>query len=807
MSEFKAIYLDGYYTDVPKFSEGLLPVKIDGKYGFIDETGKLVIKPNFAWAGTFSEGFAQVTIDMSGKRNYINKNGVFVSKQHFDDVGKFVNGMAFVGINDKFGYINTLGNIVIAPKYLISPYDGATDFNEDGYAIVTTSNSSNNLRNEQGWKYAYVVIDKKGTEIIKVTAQIVFLSGKLLIVSNSDNGRYSVNILTKKIIVDNNAPKWGSFNPSKNGRYSVYNTTRDTNDKDQKCGVYIKEDGKLLPAIFKSVSVYNASFYATSDYNSYYIYDYNMKQLYGPARYISYGNVDTEETTHYVCENMERKRGVINQFGQILIPFEFRDVGVEIGLYLCKTNEHIVVYNSDLKYLKTYPAITEKNVIIEELGYKPSPYLNKDKTLIIFKESGKEGVKDNKGIIIIEPIYDKIWNPNSELLFGARIKDTIYFFTRDGQIITPEGRVENKNNTIKTISKIEEREELLALFKDYPVSRNKIIEHINLGKNINFSFNENSAVLTPASKSLILKDFELMKLFVKNGTNLYEGYPLLELTVWEDYTYEQVKFLVENGADVNAGPFSPGFTPFINCCWDNNIYITSYLVSKGVDIQKTNRSGLNGLHNAISSTFFNPKYVAYLLRIGVNPYVKDKDGWDIAYVSMKKGHPQEITNKLREFLEGRTDIETLIKFMEDYPAPNKSVKEKVKILFEMWAFTVRKITSNIDSYITKKMGITFLTDELYEYKNTNNRISFQKSLDYFNDKMLEKSMQSLVNFPSSSLNFFRIELMGKILLELKLVDEAELIEKYMIMINHLVDNKCDANLELFQKAINNLKFL
>jgi hypothetical protein len=45
----------------------------DGKYGYIDKTGKIVIKPQFDFAESFSEGLAWVSI--SGKDGYINKTG------------------------------------------------------------------------------------------------------------------------------------------------------------------------------------------------------------------------------------------------------------------------------------------------------------------------------------------------------------------------------------------------------------------------------------------------------------------------------------------------------------------------------------------------------------------------------------------------------------------------------------------------------------------------------------------------------------------------------------------------------------
>ena len=43
-------------------SSRLFPAKSDGKYGFIDKTGKYVINPQFDDAEAFSEGLARVWI-------------------------------------------------------------------------------------------------------------------------------------------------------------------------------------------------------------------------------------------------------------------------------------------------------------------------------------------------------------------------------------------------------------------------------------------------------------------------------------------------------------------------------------------------------------------------------------------------------------------------------------------------------------------------------------------------------------------------------------------------------------------------
>lgn len=48
------------YEDAGNFSGGLAAVKVDGKWGYINESGETVIEPKYDWAGSFSEGVAVV---------------------------------------------------------------------------------------------------------------------------------------------------------------------------------------------------------------------------------------------------------------------------------------------------------------------------------------------------------------------------------------------------------------------------------------------------------------------------------------------------------------------------------------------------------------------------------------------------------------------------------------------------------------------------------------------------------------------------------------------------------------------------
>lgn len=68
-------------------------------WGYIDETGKFIIAPRFNNADDFSEGLAGVMIGANwwtGEWGYIDKSGQMVIKPQFDVCTAFINGRAWV---------------------------------------------------------------------------------------------------------------------------------------------------------------------------------------------------------------------------------------------------------------------------------------------------------------------------------------------------------------------------------------------------------------------------------------------------------------------------------------------------------------------------------------------------------------------------------------------------------------------------------------------------------------------------------------------------------------------------------------
>ena len=138
-------YIDrtGIYVISPVFEyatsfdeNGLALVKKNGKYGYIDKEGAFVIEAIYDQALPFSEsdGLAAVCKDAKkGLWSYIDKNGKTVIDATYTAAGTFCNGLAAVRDAGGLYYIDEAGNERLRPK---AECLAATDFSEDGYAIV-----------------------------------------------------------------------------------------------------------------------------------------------------------------------------------------------------------------------------------------------------------------------------------------------------------------------------------------------------------------------------------------------------------------------------------------------------------------------------------------------------------------------------------------------------------------------------------------------------------------------------------------------------------------------------------------------
>ena len=201
------------------FTEGLAAVQVGDKWGYIDKSGKFVIPPKFKQIfppSPFHEGLAQVEvkedkfIDKTGVEvtketlRFIDRTGKFVKQLNFiEETTKFSEGLAKVSQGDKFGYVDKTGRFVIAARFV-----DAEDFNE-GLAAV---------RLEDTFEAKYGFIDKTGRMVIQPQFwKAKSFSEGLAAVKTEDNNEGYIDKSGKIVI----APQFNEVYPFSEGLAKV----------------------------------------------------------------------------------------------------------------------------------------------------------------------------------------------------------------------------------------------------------------------------------------------------------------------------------------------------------------------------------------------------------------------------------------------------------------------------------------------------------------------------------------------------------------------------------------------------------
>ncbi|HEU0133555.1 MAG TPA: WG repeat-containing protein, partial [Allosphingosinicella sp.] len=104
------------------FAHGLEPAQIGDKWGFVDETGKVVIPPRFDGARGFGEdGLAIVRVAGPGRyerrEGFIDKAGTFVVPARYEMLRPYGGGLAVFRRDGKWGAIDREGREVVPARF------------------------------------------------------------------------------------------------------------------------------------------------------------------------------------------------------------------------------------------------------------------------------------------------------------------------------------------------------------------------------------------------------------------------------------------------------------------------------------------------------------------------------------------------------------------------------------------------------------------------------------------------------------------------------------------------------------------
>jgi len=126
-----SFYFQYERSEISGEKKTLYLISENGKWGYIDKTGKVVLAPNYYSAQDFSEGLAAVR--KNGLYGYIDQDGKFTIAEQYDYAEPFINGRARVYLNGKPYYINRAGQ-----KLFEHGFTSIGNYGEHTYAAAET---------------------------------------------------------------------------------------------------------------------------------------------------------------------------------------------------------------------------------------------------------------------------------------------------------------------------------------------------------------------------------------------------------------------------------------------------------------------------------------------------------------------------------------------------------------------------------------------------------------------------------------------------------------------------------------------
>lgn len=103
------------YDDIQPFSEGLAAIKIRGKWGFLNHQDKIAIQPAYEEVSSFGGGYALVR--QKGLSGLIDITGKQVLPARYNDIDVLSTKRLLITLNDQVGLADATGKVLINPKY------------------------------------------------------------------------------------------------------------------------------------------------------------------------------------------------------------------------------------------------------------------------------------------------------------------------------------------------------------------------------------------------------------------------------------------------------------------------------------------------------------------------------------------------------------------------------------------------------------------------------------------------------------------------------------------------------------------
>ena len=314
----------------------------EGRYGYIDSSGEVIIEPQYGYANFFSEGMAFVVIDEKGA--YINEKGEVITSGDYFYGDSFCNGLAVVY------YYDIKGNEEDDEISAVINKDGK-EVLRDKYDYVTTEYNGFIVAEKDNKETLY---DVNGNEISlsnKCSIYRGYIDGYAVI---QDNESYDYYILNEDLKIIN----FNEYNITdiSNSFYELYNEDKGEyvylNNKLEP--IYLKDDYSYLTC-FDNENEIACVYYYGSNERVYTYIDYCGNKLFDSKYEIDSSFVDGIASAYLVNEDNYRY-GIVDSKGNL----------IEEGFYYVEVanKNRLIVY--DENYTNVGVRDLEGNWIIDD---------------------------------------------------------------------------------------------------------------------------------------------------------------------------------------------------------------------------------------------------------------------------------------------------------------------------------------------------------------------------------------------------------------------------------------------------------
>lgn len=178
LSQQGSSYTSNYHKRELERKTSLFPIIQEGRWGFINQAGKIVVKPEFKSVKPFMNGLAAIK-DQNDKVGYVNEAGKVVIEPRFKNADAFHEQRAGVKYGNKWGFVDQTGKLVIP-----AVFDGVGWFSEGRAAVY-----SNGL-------WGFIDLDGKFIAQPKFVDHLEFSEG-VAAFAVMQNGRYQDGLIDR----------------------------------------------------------------------------------------------------------------------------------------------------------------------------------------------------------------------------------------------------------------------------------------------------------------------------------------------------------------------------------------------------------------------------------------------------------------------------------------------------------------------------------------------------------------------------------------------------------------------------------